>query len=46
MSKQAQWVPMKVTYLGDVHTLLTGGGGKLSPPDYDSGDMYKPKGLG
>jgi hypothetical protein len=47
MSKQAQWVPMELTYLGDVHALLMGGGGKLSIPDNDTGDApRKPKGLG
>ena len=47
MSKQAQWVPMELTYLGDVHALLTGGGGKLSIVANDTGDApRKPKGLG
>jgi len=47
MSKQAKWVPMELTYLGDVHQLLTGGGGKLSISANDTGDLpRKPKGQG
>jgi hypothetical protein len=47
MSKQAQWAPMVLTYLGDVHAMLMGGGGKLSIPTEDTGDNpRKPKGLG
>jgi hypothetical protein len=47
MSKQAQWVPMELTHLGDVHALLMGGGGKLSVMADDTGDApRKPKGLG
>lgn len=48
MPKRENWVPMKLTYLGDVHALLTmPGGGKLSLPEADSGDeQRKPKGQG
>jgi hypothetical protein len=46
MSKLEHWVPMELTYLGDVHALLKGGGGKLSIPTEDTGDSpFKPKGL-
>jgi hypothetical protein len=38
------WAPMTLTYLGNVHELLQGGGGKLSPFAADSGDVRKPKG--
>jgi hypothetical protein len=38
------WEPMTLTYLGDVHELLKGGGGKLSPTPFDSGDIRKPSG--
>jgi hypothetical protein len=45
--KQEQWVPMELRYLGEVHALLMGGGGKLSIVADDSGDApRKPKGLG
>jgi hypothetical protein len=37
---------MALTYLGDVHALLMGGGGKLSPMTADTGDDRKPKGQG
>jgi hypothetical protein len=37
---------MSLTYLGDVHELLKGGGGKLSPMAADTGDNRKPKGGG
>jgi hypothetical protein len=47
MSKREHWVPMELTFLGDVHALLMGGGGKLSIVADDSGDApRKPKGLG
>ncbi len=35
---------MGLTYLGDVHELLQGGGGKLSPSPADPGEIRKPKG--
>ena len=35
--KQPQWVPMQLTYLGNVQALLQQGGGKLSPADRRSG---------
>jgi hypothetical protein len=35
---------MRLTHLGDVQTLVRGGGGKLSPVAADSGDIRKPKG--
>lgn len=38
------WTAMTLTYLGDVHELLKGGGGKLSPSPFDSGDIRKPSG--
>jgi hypothetical protein len=47
MTKLEHWAPMKLTYLGEVHALLMGGGGKLSIVAADSGDApRKPKGLG
>jgi len=47
MTKLEHWVPMRLTYLGDVHELLKmPGGGKLSLVADDSGDApRKPKGL-
>jgi hypothetical protein len=46
MTSRETWVPMKLTYLGDVHALLKmPGGGKLSLAANDPGDMpKKPKG--
>jgi hypothetical protein len=46
MVKLEQWVPMKLTYLGDVSSLLSSAGGKLSLPASDSDQPRKPKGLG
>lgn len=47
MGKRENWVPMRLTYLGDVHALLMGGGGKNSIVAHDSGDTpRKPKGQG
>ncbi len=47
MTKPETWVPMKLTHLGDVRTLLASGGGKLSVPTNDGGDPpRKPKGQG
>jgi hypothetical protein len=47
MNKLERWVPMKLTYLGDVRSLLRGGGGKLSVVAADTGDApRKPKGQG
>jgi hypothetical protein len=43
-AKGSSWVTMKLTYVGDVHALLQGGGGKLSPNAFDTGDVRKPKG--
>jgi hypothetical protein len=43
-AKGSSWVTMKLTYVGDVHALLQGGGGKLSPTTADPGDMRKPQG--
>jgi hypothetical protein len=40
----ADMATMTLTYLGDVHELLKGGGGKLSPSPFDSGDIRKPSG--
>jgi hypothetical protein len=40
------WEPMTLTYLGDAHELLKGGGGKLSPMAADMGDIRKPPGQG
>ena len=47
-SKQEHWVPMRLTYLGDVHALLKmPGGGKNSIMEHDTGDTpRKPKGQG
>jgi hypothetical protein len=38
------WEPMTLRYLGDVHELLKGGGGKLSPMSFDTGNVRKPPG--
>jgi hypothetical protein len=47
MKKLDHWVPMKLTYLGDVRSLLRTGGGKLSVMLADGGDPpRKPKGQG
>jgi hypothetical protein len=35
---------MTLNYVGNVHELLRGGGGKLSPPTADTGDTRKPRG--
>ena len=43
-TKREQWVPMTLTHLGDVGTLLQGGGGKLSLTGGDPGDLRKPSG--
>jgi len=39
--KQPMWVPMHLTYLGDVQSLLQGGGGKLSADQGDPGEPRK-----
>lgn len=44
--KQSMWVPMQLTYLGNVHGLLQQGGGKLSPVTNDPGEPRKPSGSG
>ena len=41
-----KWMPMKLTYIGDLQALVQGGGGKLSPETHDSGDIRKPPGQG
>lgn len=38
------WIPMQLTALGDVGDVVRGGGGKLSPPTHDTGDIRKPPG--
>jgi hypothetical protein len=43
-AKREKWVVMRLSHLGDVQTLIHGGGGKLSTPTNDSGDIRKPKG--
>jgi hypothetical protein len=43
-TKGSYWVAMKLTYVGDVHALLQGGGGKLSTVGGDPGDLRKPTG--
>ena len=45
-AKPQSWEPMALTFLGDVHELLKGGGGKLSPMTADTGDVRKPPGQG
>jgi len=37
---------MTLKYVGNVHELLRGGGGKLSPMAADMGDTRKPRGQG
>jgi hypothetical protein len=39
--KQPMWVPMQLTYLGNVQSLLQGGGGKLSSDQGDPGEPRK-----
>jgi hypothetical protein len=46
MIKLEHWVPMTLTYLGDVSSLLRTAGGKLSTPGADTDAPRKPKGLG
>ena len=47
MMKPNQWIPMKLTYVGDVHALLTMGGAKLTIVAGDPGEeMRKPPGMG
>jgi hypothetical protein len=38
------WAPMQLTALGEVGDVVRGGGGKLSPPTHDTGDVRKPPG--
>lgn len=43
--KQRQsWTPMQMQPLGNVAEVVRGGGGKLTPPFADTGDIRKPKG--
>ncbi len=44
--QRKQWMPMKMTHLGDVRTLLKGGGGKLSLTGGDPGENRKQQGGG
>ena len=39
--KQSMWIPMQLTYLGNVQALLQQGGGKLSSFEGDSGEPRK-----
>jgi hypothetical protein len=39
------WEPLRLQRVGLVGDVIQGGGGKLSPPTFDSGDDRKPKGL-
>lgn len=39
--KHSEWVPMQLTYLGNVQALLQQGGGKLSSFEGDSGEPRK-----
>jgi hypothetical protein len=39
--KHATWVPMRLTYLGDVHAFLRQGGGKVSILTGDPGEPRK-----
>ena len=40
------WEPMRLTPLGKVGNVVQGGGGKLSAPTQDPGDIRKPPGSG
>jgi len=40
-AKGNSWVAMKLTYIGEVHALLQGGGGKLSTTGGDPGESRK-----
>jgi hypothetical protein len=46
MGKKRSWERMVLRYVGHVHDVLRGGGGKLSPAAGDTGDSRKPKGGG
>lgn len=41
---KVNWEPMKLEHLGDLRDVIQGGGGKLSIPLADSGDIRKPQG--
>jgi hypothetical protein len=43
-TKRLPWTPPTVKKLGQVGTVVKGGGGKLSIPTDDMGDVRKPQG--
>lgn len=45
-TRRQHWESMTLKYVGNVHELLRGGGGKLSPVTADTGDVRKPRGQG
>ena len=45
-SGKLAWRDPSLKYVGQVGEVLQGGGGKLSPPFFDSGDSRKPSGQG
>lgn len=44
--QKPRWMSPTLKHVGNVGTVLQGGGGKLSPSFADSGDPRKPKGQG
>jgi hypothetical protein len=46
VNEKEQWEPMRLTEVGHVGEVVQGGGGKLSVPTHDTGDIRKPPGHG
>ena len=44
--KKRRWEAMTLTDLGDIRSVIQGGGGKLSTPGGDPGEGRKPSGSG
>jgi hypothetical protein len=44
--KKRRWEAMTLTDLGDIRSVIQGGGGKLSTPGGDPGENRKPSGGG
>jgi hypothetical protein len=44
VAEKKLWEAMQLTHLGHVGEVVRGGGGKLSPPTHDIGDIRKPPG--
>jgi len=44
--RRSEWVPPRLTRIGDLEEIVRGGGGKLSQAGADPGDVRKPKGSG